>query len=273
MKKIYKYIIICLFILFPIVSFLSPVYANDVKVIDEPHILDETQKESLTKKIHNINQLYNFDLAIVIVNSTDGQNITAFADDYYDNNDYGMGINDDGALLVLDYKNREVAISTHSYGLTAFTDYGIDYILDDLVDYFKSNDYYGGFQSFVKLSNQFIKEAKAGQAFDTNHEIPKEKNYALSLVIGIASGTILAFIVTQNMKSKLKSVHPATSAASYVTGNGLNLATSQDVFLYTSTTRTKIVKSSSSSSHSSGGGSSSHRSSSGRTHGGGSRRF
>ncbi len=63
------------------------------------------------------------------MNSTDGKDINSYADDYFDENGYGIGSQYDGALFILDYIGREMAISTSGYGITVFTDYGIDYVL------------------------------------------------------------------------------------------------------------------------------------------------
>ena len=278
--KLYKYFLASFIVTLTIVCSTHIVYANDIKVIDQSHILDTDEKKALTDRINDVVTKYQFDLVILVVNSTDGKDINSYADDYFDENGYGIGSQYDGALFILDYIGREMAISTSGYGITVFTDYGIDYVFDELVDDMSAGHYYQAFDKYITLSEKLIRDAKYGTPYDVKQEATEPKNYPMALTIGICGGLIIALIVTQNMKSKLKSVKPVNNAGQYIDQNGFVLSNSQDIFLYTTLTKTKIPEptqsSSSSQSHSSSpsrGGSSTHTSSSGRTHGGGSRKF
>ena len=72
-------------------------------------------------------------------------------------------------------------------------------------------------------------------------------------------GLLLALIVCQLLKMKMRSVYRQAEASAYVTAEGLNLTTREDVFTHTTTVRHKIERKSDSSSSSdsssfSGGG-------------------
>lgn len=281
MMKIYKYILTISLIFFSILGTTTTIHANDVKIVDNAHILDTQQEKALTEQINRVISKYQCDIVIVTVNSTNDKKINAYADDYFDENNYGIGSNRDGILLLLNYQESELAISTSGYGITAFTDYGIDYIFDELIDTIQTQGYYQGFEKFVSLTDQFLKQAKNNTPIDSiKGQVETEpKNYALAISIGVFGGSIVAFVVTQSMKSKLKSVKPVNNAYQYLDQNGLVLTNTQDIFLYKTLTKTAIPKETS---HSTGqshhtqsrsGGSTTHTSSSGRTHGGGSRKF
>ena len=86
--------------------------------------------------------------------------------------------------------------------------------------------------------------------------------------ISIIVGVVLALIIVGVMKGKLKTVRSQAAANSYMKKDSLNIETSQDLFLYSTVSRTKIERE-----ESSDGGSSTHTSSSGSTHGGGGGKF
>ena len=107
------------------------------------------------------------------------------------------------------------------------------------------------FGDYADMCDEYIKDATT---FD----------FLINLVISLAIGFVVAFIVTGSMKRKLKSVRSAAEANSYLKPGSLNVTEARDMFLFRQVTRT--VKNTDS-----GSGSSTHTSSSGRTHGGGGR--
>ena len=64
-------------------------------------------------------------------------------------------------------EDRDFAISTSGYGITAFTDYGIRTYLEDLfLPYLRSNDYAGGFDAFADGCEYLLKTAREGVPYD-----------------------------------------------------------------------------------------------------------
>jgi uncharacterized protein len=184
-----------------------------------------------------------------------------YADDNYDYNDYGMGGNDDGILLLVNMSDRKIQISTHGYGITAFTDAGVSYIIDQVSAKLKKKNYSEALTEYATLSDKFITQAKTGTPYDRNN-LPKKnfefgKNILISLVVGAIAAAIVMFILYKQMKN----VAQKAAADDYVKKDSLNVTESRDRYLYTHTSRKARPKSS--------GGSSTHTSSSGRSHGGG----
>ena len=190
-------------------------------------------------------------IVIVTVNSLGGKSPRAFADDYYDHNGY----REDGVLLLVAMNSRDYWISTSGYGITAFTDAGIDYIADAFLTDLSEGNYASAFETYAELCDEFITEAKA--------PYPVLKNLLISVVIGF----IIAFIATAIMRSKLKSVRSKAGATDYVRKGSFRVTRSHDFFLYRTVSRRARPKNESS------GGSSTHTSSSGRSHGGGGGKF
>ncbi|MBP5618472.1 MAG: TPM domain-containing protein [Clostridia bacterium] len=96
---------------------------------------------------------------------------------------------------------------------------------------------------------------------------PIEPPSLTAIVVCLAIGFVIALIIVFSMKSKMKNVHAATAADSYLQEDTVNIRNCNVVFIRKSVTRTARQSSSSS------GGGGSHHSSSGTSHGGGGGRF
>lgn len=265
-----KYLLILLALLL-VVSVPIGVLATDrvmPRLVDRADLLTDAEEAELLSSLNEISERHRVDVVVVTVNSLDGKNIVAYADDFYDDNGYGYGNDFDGILFLIGMDTREYYISTCGYGITAFTDAGIDHIGDQMIPYLRDGDYTQAFRTYALLCDDFITRAKAGSPYDIGTmpraPFPLAQNLAISLVIGLA----VALIVTGVMKSKLKTIRRQNAANSYVKNDSLNITVSRDRFLYRNVTRRARPKDTDSS-----GGSSTHRSSSGRSHGGGGGRF
>ena len=239
---------------------ITPFYAAEKgdKVVDDSGYLSSEEKTSLTNSLTDVGEKYNMDLVVVLIPSLQGESKVIYADDYYDYNGY----KDDGALLLLSIEDREWYISTKGYGITAFTDYGIQCIGSEITSYLKSEDYYGACDKYADLCDAFINEAKNGKPYDTNHKFKDTFDYVFAIGISLVVGIVIAVIVCLMIKSKYKPVRLKAEANDYLIKDSLAVHNAYDNFLYTHVTRTRRSKDS-------GGGSSTHTSSSGASHGGG----
>ena len=252
-------VILCLCMALPVFA----AGAADERVIDGAGLLSDSQKAALNDKIAEIRERQKMDIVIMTIKSLDGSTSRDYADDAFDYNGYGYGANRDGLLLLISMDDRAWYISTHGYGITAFTDAGIQYIGDKIKGDLADKNYAEAFDTFAELCDKFITQAREGNPYDVSN-MPKEPLSLMLIPISIVIGLILALITVGKMKSKLKTVRFQAAAGSYMKDNSLNITQSRDLFLYNIVSRTEKPKSNSSS-----GGSSSHTSSSGSTHGGG----
>lgn len=278
MKKIFsKKTVSLMSVILLMVSLAVPVFAKELpRVVDNADLIDDTQEQALTDTIAQIAEEYNFDVVIVTTNSLDGKTATEYADDYFDYTGYGYGENHDGILFAISMGERQWAISTTGYGITVFTDYSVDLIGEQMVGHLSSGDYYGAFEVYVDMVEQTLKQAKNGAPFDIDNrneiydETTKFHIDPSTAVVAVVIGFILSTLIAFAFKKQLKTAVAQDSAANYGKNQSLRFSRTDDVFLHTHTTRTKIESSSSSSG---GGGSSTHTSSSGTTHGGSSGSF
>ncbi len=243
---------------------------NPARVVDNADLMTDSQEAELLEKLNSIYNEQQFDCVVVTVKDTEGKSDMEYADDYYDYNGYGYGENHDGCLMLIrvssDY-DRNVWISTTGYGITALTDYGINYLLDEIVPHFKEGDYYQGSVVYASLVSEFVDEARSEKPYDVNHRKKNVNNYFTAIGVSLIIGLVIAAIITFSVKAKYKPVKFNRGASNYLVDGSMNMKASYDNFLYSTVSRTKIESSSSS------GGSSTHSGSSGTSHGGGGRSF
>lgn len=235
---------------------VSPVFASNPLLVDEAQLLSSGERAALDSKLNEISARQGLDIVVVTVDSTDGKSPMEYADDYYDYNGYRS----DGILLLISMEERDWWISTTGYGITAFTDAGLDYISDRFVPYLSDGEYAEAFDIFAQLCDEFITQAKTDKPYDSNNLPKRPFRFGLNIVLSLVVGLVIAYIATASMKKDLKSAVKRETAHAYVKPGSLQLTNSQDFHLYTHLDRRERAESSS--------GSSTHTSSSGTVHGG-----
>ena len=254
--------ILCVLLL--CLSAALPVFAESAapRLVDGADYLTDAEEAAILSKLDDISIRQGMDVVIVTAPTLDGKDITPYADDFYDENGYRP----DGILLLIADLEREWAISTAGYGITAFTDAGQEYLTEQFFGDLSDGQYAGAFDTYAALCDGFITQAKAGSPYDVD-TLPKAPFRAVrSLAVSLLIGFVAALIATGSMKGKLKTVHAQAAASQYVTPGSLKVTESRELFLYRQLQVHKREKEEE-------GGSSTHKSSSGRTHGGSSGKF
>ena len=235
---------------------------------DSADVLTAEEDSELEDALEELSLRQSFDVTIATVESLESvgyDSMEAYADDLYDYCQFGYGPDMDGVLLLVSVGDRKWHISTCGYGITAFTDAGIQYLGEQMKPFMAEGDYAAAFRTFVQWSDAYIDAARAGRPYDVK-TLPRDPLSPMYLVLAVGIGLVLAWVVVSVMKSQLRSVAIQENAASYVREGSMNLTNSRELFLYRDVHRTERPKESSSSDS---GGSSTHTSSSGTTHGGG----
>lgn len=241
------------------------------RVQDMAGLLNESERIHLLHQLDEISQRQQLDVIVVTTDSLNGKSAMEYADDYFDYNDYGFGENRDGILLLVSMEERDWWISTSGYGITAFTDAGLEYISDRVVPKLSSGRYAKAFRIFAEECDAFITQARTGVPYDLGN-MPREPfRLGRCLLISLTIGLFTAGCVVWGLKGQLKTVRPQNGAMQYTTSGIPKLTVDKETYLYSNTSRRPIPKPSQSSGGFGGGfsgGSSTHRSSFGRSHGG-----
>lgn len=246
------------------------------RVEDDALLLSDEEKAALRQKLDRISEETGVDVIVHTNYSLGGKTPRDYADDYFDYNGYGLGPNYDGIIFVLSMEYRDWRISTHGFGVQAFTDRGQQIIVDQMLPYLSDGEYYEAFDKFADLSEEYILQAKSGEAYDVNN-MPTNKlsltNILTFLGVGSVAGAIAGGTYTQILSSTHKTLSRQRFAGGYKSGD-INFNNKVDRFITRNVTRTRIPKTNRNSSGGGGfGGSSTHRSSSGRSHGGSGGKF
>ena len=239
-------------------------------LVDGAMLLSTEDAVSIESQLTDLNSKYDMHFVIVTDDDPGISSAMEAADDFFDYNGYGVGDDRSGVLLYINMSTRDVWISTRGYGITAFTDAGIDYILDQLVDGLGDEAYYETFETYVALCDDFTEQAKNGTPYDVDHMPQEPFPWFGGLIICLALGAIVGLVYILILRGQLKSVAPNESAADYMVRGSMHVTNSREFFLYRTVTKQERPKENSSGG---GGGSTTHTSSSGATHGGGGRKF
>lgn len=171
---------------------------------DSAGVLTEDEDNELEDALEELSLRQSFDVTIATVESlesVDYDSMEAYADDLYDSCQFGYGSDMDDVLLV-SVGDRKWHISTCGYGITAFTDAGIQYLGEQMTPFMADGDYAGAFRTFVQWSDTYIDAARAGHPYDVNN-LPREPLSPMYLVLALGIGLVLAWVVVSVMKSQL----------------------------------------------------------------------
>jgi len=263
MKKI-LYIIPMILILILIAAPVAS--ASMIYVVDDAGILTQAQVDSLNDRASRISNEYKCIVAIHIVNdmydftgvtSADRLNRAVY------NTLYGGADSAyDCVILCLSMKGRDYSLWAYEDARTAFTEYGINKMLDDhILPPLGRDNFNAGFTAYLDRSEEYLRMARDGTPFDTKTDPEtKTSRFVMNLTITILVPLIIAFIICAIWKGQMKTAKLAKTADNYIPPGGFRLTNQSDTFLYRTTSRVKIEKSSSSSSGFSSSGSSHGRS-------------
>lgn len=258
--------VLCLGTVLPVLATEDDGFADRYyRVLDMAELLSDDEESALIEKLDEISVRQSMDVVVATVNDTEGFPVQEYTDLFYEQCGFGYGSEKDGLMLLISMEERDYWISTCGYGVTAFTDAGIDYIRDQIKPSLSDGSYAAAFDSFAELCDDFITQARNGEPYDRSN-LPREPLSIIWIPIALVIGFVLAKIIVGGMKGKLKSVRAQSAANSYVKENSMSVTECRDLFLYQTVTRTAKPKNNSS-------GSSTHKSSSGTVHGGGGGKF
>lgn len=275
MKRIQKKIMAVLAALLLAILFCIPASAAEgtgegftgdyYRLMDMADLLSDSEEATLLRALDEVSERQKLEVVIATIDTLDGSDIVAYADDLYDYCQFGYGPDKDGIMLLISKEDRDWYISTCGYGITAFTDAGVQYIGGQMKSDLSAGNYAAAFRTYIEKCDEFITQAQAGKPFDKS-SLPKTPMSAIWIPISLIVGIALAVLTVGGMKAQLKTVRFQPEAKNYIRDGSLNITQSRDLFLYRTVDKTEKSRDDDS-------GSSTHTSSSGTTHGGGGGKF
>ena len=168
------------------------------RVNDSAEVLTEDEDGELETSLEELSVRQSFDVIIATIDSLEDEGYTSmeeYADDLYDYCQFGYGENRDGVLLVVSTGDRKWHISTCGYGITAFTDAGIQYLGEQMTPDMADGDYAAAFRTFIQWTDAYVTAAREGHPYDVDN-MPKEPFSIVYLGVALVIGLITALIVT-----------------------------------------------------------------------------
>ncbi len=241
-------------------------------VTDQAGILTEEQKQSLEDRARTLSERYGVSLYVVTLRDYREYNsysVVKCAEELYTYYDLGSGPDRDGMLLLLSMSERDYSLTSYGYYADfCFGDPNKDLVESAFLDDFRNNDWMGGFEDYLKQSEDVLATAEAhqltkdseyckykGQAYpDKTYvygDLKKNAESAgmptgLKLLIGIGVPCLIALIVCSSFKAQMKTAKLRTTAEEYVVPNSAVLRTQEDRFLHRTESRVPIQTQSSS---------------------------
>ena len=279
MKRKFFSLVLCALLILALPCSAFAAESDLPKVVDKGNLLTQEEENQLEQRARALTETLEIDIIIVTVNSLDGKDVQAYADDYYDSHGYGVGANDSGILLLLSMGTREWYMSTCGDAVYIFTDYGLQQLGDAIVPYLSSGDYLGAFETWLNALGRYVQAYWDGHPIDgyappddyygEDEEIVyyPSRSGGENAVFAMIIGAVAALIVILIMRSRMNTAKYKSNAVDYLQKGSYDLHHRHDVYLYSRVSKTRRQSSSS------GGGSSTHRSGGGVSHGGRGGRF
>lgn len=252
-------------------SFATTAATNKGKLVaDLADFFTPAQESQLTQQAATLGDQYQMDIIIVTTRDTGGKSARAYADDYFDNNGYGVGPDKNGILFLIDYANREAYISTSGSGIRYLTDQRISQILDAVIaGGLKSGDNFGAAQVFLSQTTTFLQAGIPSGQYNQAERVLSIT--LLDVLLGLAGAAAVGLTVFGSTRYSYKG-HPRPAIFEFRGNSIVSLGITADNLVNTFVT-TRHVPPPPPAGGGFSGRSTTHTSSGGGTHGGGGRGF
>lgn len=231
--------------------------AYNAPVTDEVGYLTREEINELNSYLDEVRSEYDMDVVVYIEEHAPTDNLLLHASDIYDDLGYGVGNNHDGIMMYISKYPRKYTFSTCGEGINIFNSRAIDRLTDVTMPYLRADDYYGAIQSYADETRSMLQMEADGQPYGEEDGYSSLLMWGLVVIVPLVVAAFATHIRGKDMNTAVYNDY----ADSYMRGS-VNLTTANDLFLYSTITRTPRVKNNT-------GTGGTHTSSSGRTHGGG----
>ena len=246
-------------------------FADDFRlprVVDEVNLLTTGEKTELENRIAAIRGQYDFDLVIVKVFNTGGKSTEAFAEDFFDASNYGVGPDADGALFLNVVDDHSIWICGTGKGEVIFNNRRIENTLNNVLPFFAEDNYFQACRAFLTQAENYL----SGAGGSTARGNAGEKAVMYLCAAGLALILSLISFFYYRTRHKTAGIQQLGQfSKDYIKEGSVNFIMRDDIFIstHTSVSRNAASGQAISSTRSRGmyGGSS------GRSHSGGGRRY
>jgi len=222
-----------------------PASASEYAFVDDgADILTMEEELMLEETAQAVSERYGCGVYIVTLWDFEayGSDVRSAAEQYFLNHNCGLGSDDNGVMLFLSMAERDYALIAHgNIGNTAFTDYGKDVLSEAFLDDFYYDDWPGGFEGYLSVSEELLHAASMGTPVD----VEQGSGIGLTLIMVLLIPAVISGAACGIMAATMKTARSKTHADEY--RQGVQLTDRRDRFITRTVVRQKIESSSSSS--------------------------
>ena len=280
----------------------SSVFAADLhnpdlnRVVDKAGIFTDGERETLESNIKKLTDKYGMDFVIYTDEDAHGKTLEKGAEDFYDEQGYGVGDENSGSLVYICFDPSIRAWYTTACGESIkYFDYDNINIIDDAIEHnMIEGNFFGAMITYIDYVNElyergslYDKEARqyyGGDGWQSYGEpepqsSEKKQSYLVMGGFSVVAGLVAGIAARSNALKSMKTVELQTQADNYKAQGSFKLTRSENILMSVMVNR--VPKSQPPQNKGSGGMhsggssfSSSHMSSGGHMHsGGGGRHF
>ena len=175
-----------------------PALADAPLVRDEYGLFDADTLAQLESSAEDASAGHDCDVYFLTVDSIGDTDQRAYAKNYYVQNDLGSGSGKSGILFMIALGSRKYVTITYGGGVTAFTDYRIEQLEDEVVPLLSDGDYADAAQTYIDLCASTLDfYAENGEPLDYDND-PDGGLGLIGILIGYL-GTLIAGKALLNM--------------------------------------------------------------------------
>ena len=208
----------------------TPLVDSSEKIYDFAGKFSSSEEKRLYKLVSKYIDTYNMDMVIVTINDNPKENATAYGQDFYDYNTFGISDSHDGILLLFDFYYNRVSIVTTGRANDMYQNRRIEELKKVISDNIKIG-YYESTVSFINKASSF---SELGYPLKDGSE-PKRKGIKLLKVLpwpGILSFSLVTTIILIVLIIKnQKVVAGNNSYRRYLVKNKLKSEVVEDTFI------------------------------------------
>ncbi len=208
----------------------TPLVDSSEKIYDFAGKFSSSEEKRLYKLVSKYIDTYNMDMVIVTINDNPKDSATAYGQDFYDYNTFGISDSHDGILLLYDFYYNRVSIVTTGRANDMYHNRRIEELKKVISDNIKTG-YYESTVSFIDKASSF---SELGYPLKDGSE-PKRKGIKLLEVLpwpgilsfSLVTTVILIVLFIQNKKVVVGS----DSYRKYLVRNKLKSEIIEDTFI------------------------------------------
>lgn len=220
-------------------------------VIDDYGLLDSSTQSSMESQAKSMAKSYDVGPYLLIVDDIGSKSAREFAKDRYKADKLGVGDDKSGILFMIAVDSRDYVTITYGGGVTAFTDYRIEAMEDDIVSYLSDDEWEDACQAYLdECQETFEFNAAHGAPMDYDND-PASPDYddgvigfddlALPAGIALVVALLVMFAVRAFLKRQLKSIAAGDSARAFM-AEPVKVTAANEVFLGATISKTPIPK-------------------------------